>query len=41
MIEVFSGTATLCAVSKSYGMESSMAPDKVRKRGAKATIYVF
>ena len=41
MIEVFSGTATLTSVAKQFGMKSSMALDKVRKKGARATIYVF
>ena len=41
MIEVFSGTATLCSVAKQFGMSGSMALDKVRKKGAKATIFVF
>lgn len=35
MIELFSGTATLCSVSKQYGFESSMALNKKRKRAAK------
>ena len=41
MVEVFSGTATLTSVAKQFGMKSSMALDKVRKKGARATIYVF
>ena len=41
MIEVFSGTATLCAVSKEFGMQSSLALDKVKKKGARATVCVF
>ena len=41
MIEVFSGTATLTSVAKQVGMKSSMALDKVRKKGSRATIYVF
>ena len=41
MIEIFSGTATLTSVAKQFGMKSSMALDKVRKKGARATIYVF
>ena len=31
MIEVFSGTATLGSVAKQYGLDASMALDKVRK----------
>ena len=41
MIEVFSGTATLTSVAKHYGMRNSMALDRIRKKGARATIYVF
>ena len=41
MIEVFSGTATLTSVAKQVGMKSSMALDKVRKKGTRATICVF
>lgn len=41
MIEVFSGTATLCSVAKQYGLDGSLALDKTKKRGAKATIFVF
>ena len=40
MIEVFSGTATLCSVAKQYGMDGSLALGKTRKQGAKATIFV-
>ena len=38
MLEVFAGMAVLCAVSKSFGMESSVAVDKARKRNARASI---
>jgi hypothetical protein len=41
MIEVSSGTATLCSVAKQYGLDGSIALDKTKKRGAKATIFVF
>ena len=41
MIEVFCGTATLCSVAKQYGLDGSIALDKTKKRGAKATIFVF
>ena len=41
MIEVFSGTATLCSVAKQFGLDGSLALDKIRKKGAKATIFVF
>ena len=35
MIEIFSGTATLCSVAKQFGMVNSLALDKIRKRGSK------
>ena len=41
MIEVFAGAAVLCAVSKQNGLESSLAIDKVRKRGCRSTILQF
>lgn len=41
MIELFSGTATLCSVAKQFGMENSLALDKIRKRGSKTTIFIF
>ena len=41
MIEIFCGTATLSAVAKQYGMQNSIALDKIKKKGSKATIYVF
>ena len=41
MIEVFSGTATLCSVAKQFGLDGSLALDKMRKKGAKATNFVF
>ena len=41
MIEIFSGTATLCSVAKQFGMTNSLALDKIRKRGSKTTIFVF
>ena len=41
MIEVFSGTATLCSVAKQNGLSGSLAPDKVRKKGARSAIFVF
>ena len=41
MIEVFSGTATLCSVAKQYGLDGSLALDKLRKKGARTTIFVF
>ena len=41
MIEIFNGTATLCSVAKQCGLNSSLALDKVRKKGARATIFVF
>ena len=46
MIEIFSGTATLSSVAKQNGTRNSMtldsmALDKVKKKGAKATTYVF
>ena len=41
MIELYSGTATLCSVAKQYGLDGFLALDKMRKRGARATIFVF
>lgn len=41
MIEVFSGTATLCSVSKFYGMENSIALDKIKKKGSRAIVFVL
>lgn len=41
MIELYSGTATLCSVAKQYGMSGSLALGKMRKRGAHSTIFVF
>jgi hypothetical protein len=41
MIELYSGTATLCSVAKQSGMSASLALDKARKRGARSTIFVF
>ena len=41
MIELYSGTATLCSVAKQSGMSASLALDKTRKRGARSTIFVF
>ena len=41
MIEIFSGTATLCSVAKQFGMLNSLALDKIRKRGSKTTIFAF
>ena len=41
MIEIFSGTATICSVAKQCGMVNSLALDKIRKRGSKTTIFVF
>ena len=41
MIEIFSGTATLCSVAKQFGMSNSLALDKIKKRGSKTTIFVF
>ena len=32
MIELYSGTATLCSVAKQFGMQGSLALDKMRKR---------
>ena len=39
MIEVFAGTAVLSSVAKQFGLVSSLAVDKVRKRGARSTIF--
>lgn len=39
MIEVFAGTAVLCSIAKQYGLVSSLAIDKVKKRGARSTIF--
>lgn len=41
MIEVFSGTATLCSVSKFFGVENSIALDKIKKKASRATVFVF
>lgn len=38
MIEVFAGGAVLCSVAKSYGLNSSIAIDKVKKPNARSTI---
>ena len=39
MIEVFAGTAVLCSIAKQFGLVSSLAIDKVKKRGARSTIF--
>ena len=39
MIEVFAGTAVLCATSKAAGLSGSIAVDKVRKRSARCSIF--
>ena len=39
MIEVFAGSAVLCAVAKQAGLSSSMAIDKVKKKSARSTIF--
>ena len=41
MIEIFSGTATLCSVARQCGMNGSLALDEVRKKGARSTIFAF
>ena len=39
MIEIFAGSAVLCAVAKQAGMTSSIAVDKVKKRSARSSIF--
>ena len=39
MIEVFAGVAVLSSIAKQYGLVSSLAVDKVKKRGARSTIF--
>ena len=39
MIEVFAGSAVLCSVAKQFGLVSSLAVDKVKKRGARSTTF--
>ena len=39
MIEVFAGTAVLCSIAKQYGLVSSLAIDKVKKKGSRSTIF--
>ena len=39
MIEVFAGTAVLSSVAKQFGLVTSLAIDKVKKRGARSTIF--
>lgn len=39
MIEVYAGSAVLCAVAKGAGLESSIAIDKIRKRTARTSIF--
>ena len=39
MIEIFAGSAVLCAVSKQAGLASSIAIDKVRKKSARSSIF--
>ena len=39
MIEVFAGAAVLCSVAKQFGLKSSIAVDKIKKRNARSTIY--
>ena len=39
MIEIFAGSAVLCAVAKQAGLSSSIAIDKVKKKHARSTIF--
>ena len=39
MIEVFAGSAVLCAVAKQAGLSCSIAIDKVKKKSARSTIF--
>ena len=39
MLEIFAGAAVLTAVAKQAGFASSIAIDKVRKAGARSTIF--
>ena len=39
MVEFFAGTAVLCSIAKQYGLVSSLAIDKAKKRGARSTIF--
>ena len=41
MIEIFCGAGTLCATAKVFGMESSLAVDKVKKVGARCAVYTL
>lgn len=38
MLEVFVGSAMLCSVAKQYGLNNSLAVDKVQKAGARASV---
>lgn len=39
MIEIFAGSAVLCAVAKQAGLSSSIAIDKVKKKNSRSTIF--
>lgn len=39
MIEIFAGSAVLCAVAKQAGLTCSMAIDKVKKKSSRSTIF--
>ena len=41
MIEIFCGAGALCATAKVFGMESSLAVDKVKKVGARCAVYTL
>lgn len=41
MIELFCGAATLCATAKVFGMDSSLAVDKVKKVNARCSVYTL
>ena len=41
MIELFAGHAILTSVAKEFGMLNSIALDKIRKPGTRASIFVF
>lgn len=38
MLEIFAGSAILCSIAKQYGMQSSLAVDKLQKPGARSSI---
>lgn len=38
MLEIFAGSAILSSIAKQYGMQGSLAVDKVQKPGARASV---